>query len=82
MTGDEAVAGATSGEPPRATTAFRKTAGALGRNVRGPAREGMARAFQTGVYTMKAIADYFGAHDSTVSRAVRWFEQTCAGNPR
>ena len=43
-------------------------------------REGLVRAFQTGGYTMKGIADYFGVPDSTVSRAVRWFEQTCAGS--
>ncbi len=34
-------------------------------------REAMARAFQTGVYTMREIADFFGVHYSTVSRAVR-----------
>jgi len=34
----------------------------------------MARAFLTCVYTMQEIADYFGVHYSTVSRAVRWFE--------
>jgi len=37
-------------------------------------REAMARAFLTGVYTMQEIADHFGVHYSTVSRAVRWFE--------
>ncbi len=37
----------------------------------------MARAFLTGVYTMKEIADYFRVHYSTVSRAVRRLE---AGN--
>jgi len=37
-------------------------------------REAMARAFQTGVYSMQEIADYFGAHYSTVSRAVRRLE--------
>jgi putative transposase len=30
-------------------------------------REAMARAFQTGVYAMQEIADYFGVHYSTVS---------------
>jgi hypothetical protein len=45
-------------------------------------REGMARAFQTGVYTMKEVADYFGVHYSTVSRAVRWFEQVCVDKPQ
>jgi transposase len=34
----------------------------------------MARAFQTGVYSMQEIADYFGVHYSTVSRAVRRME--------
>jgi REP element-mobilizing transposase RayT len=34
-------------------------------------REAMARAFQTGVYTMQEIADHFGVHYATVSRAVR-----------
>jgi len=33
--------------------------------------EAMARAYQTGVYTMREIADHFGVHYSTVSRAVR-----------
>jgi len=36
--------------------------------------EAMARAFQTGVYSMREIADYFGVHYSTVSRAVRRLE--------
>jgi REP element-mobilizing transposase RayT len=36
--------------------------------------EAMARAFLTGAYTMKEIADYFRVHYSTVSRAVRSFE--------
>ena len=38
-------------------------------------REGMARAYRTGVYTMQEIADCFGVHYSTVSRAVRRLEQ-------
>jgi len=37
-------------------------------------REAMARAFQTGVYSMQEIADYFGVHYSTVGRAVRRLE--------
>lgn len=37
-------------------------------------REAMARAFLTGVYSMQEIADHFGVHYSTVSRAVRWLE--------
>jgi putative transposase len=34
----------------------------------------MARAFLTGVYTMQEIAERFGVHYSTVSRAVRSLE--------
>ena len=34
----------------------------------------MATAYATGAYTMKAIADYFGVHYSTVSRAVKQAE--------
>jgi transposase len=37
-------------------------------------REAMARAFQTGAYSMQEIADYFGVHYSTASRAVRRLE--------
>ncbi|WP_295583705.1 transposase [uncultured Lamprocystis sp.] len=37
-------------------------------------REAMARAFLTGVYSMQEIADHFGVHYSTVSRAVRRLE--------
>jgi hypothetical protein len=40
-------------------------------------RETMARAFETGVDSMQAIADYFGVHYSTLSRAMRRQE---AGN--
>jgi putative transposase len=36
--------------------------------------EAMARAFLTGVYTMQEIAERFGVHYSTVSRAVRSLE--------
>jgi putative transposase len=36
--------------------------------------EAMARAFETGAYTMQEIADYFRVHYSTVSRAVRRLE--------
>ncbi len=35
----------------------------------------MAQAYASGLYTMKAIADHFGVHYMTVSRAVRKFEQ-------
>jgi succinate dehydrogenase flavin-adding protein (antitoxin of CptAB toxin-antitoxin module) len=34
-------------------------------------RRGMALAYASGNYTMKAIADHFGVHYSTVSRAVK-----------
>lgn len=34
----------------------------------------MARAFATGVYSMQEIADHFGVHYATVSRAVRRLE--------
>lgn len=34
-------------------------------------RQGMARAYRSGDYTMQAIGDAFGVHYSTVSRAVR-----------
>ena len=44
--------------------------------------EAMARAFQTGVYTMQEIADYFGVHYSTVSRAVRRLETRNASAAR
>ncbi|HXK57279.1 MAG TPA: helix-turn-helix domain-containing protein [Gammaproteobacteria bacterium] len=37
-------------------------------------REAVVRAFLTGVYTMREIADHFGVRYSTVSRAVHWFE--------
>lgn len=37
-------------------------------------REAMARAYLTGDYTLKAIADHFGVHYATVSRAVKTFE--------
>ncbi len=37
-------------------------------------REAMARAFLTGAYTMQEIAEHFGVHYSTVSRAVGWLE--------
>jgi len=36
--------------------------------------EAMARAFQAGVYTMQEIAEHFGVHYATVSRAVRRLE--------
>ena len=44
-------------------------------------REAMARAYQTGAYTMQEIADYFGVHYATVSRAVRQLERSTASAP-
>ena len=41
--------------------------------------EGMARAYLSGAYTMKEIAQAHGVHYMTVSRAVRKFE-TGTGN--
>jgi putative transposase len=37
-------------------------------------REAMARAYRSGAYTMQEIADHFGVHYMTVSRAVRSLE--------
>ena len=37
-------------------------------------REAMARAHQTGVYSMQEIANYFSVHDSRVSRGMRCLE--------
>lgn len=37
--------------------------------------EAMAQAYLTGEYTLKSIADHFGVHYATVSRAVRKHEQ-------
>jgi REP element-mobilizing transposase RayT len=45
-----------------------------------PPREAMARAFLSGAYTMREIAEHFGVHYSTVSRAVRRFERIDAGS--
>ena len=36
--------------------------------------QAMARAYRPGAYTMKEIAEAFGVHYMTVSRAVRRFE--------
>lgn len=38
-------------------------------------REAMARAYRSGAYTMQEIAEHFGVHYMTVSRAVRRFER-------
>jgi hypothetical protein len=40
----------------------------------GDQRTAMTAAYQSGAYTLKAIAAYLGVHPSTVSRAVRWAE--------
>ena len=37
-------------------------------------RRGMARAYRSGGYSMKAIGAYFGVHYATVSRALRRYE--------
>lgn len=37
--------------------------------------EAMARAYRSGAYTMREIAEYFGVHYMTVSRAIRRFER-------
>ncbi|MFO7858262.1 MAG: helix-turn-helix domain-containing protein [Ectothiorhodospiraceae bacterium] len=39
----------------------------------------MARAYRSGGYTMKAIAEHFGVHYATVSRAVRRYESGSVG---
>jgi len=45
-----------------------------------PRREAMARAFQTGAYTLLEIGRHFGVHYSTVSRNVRrWKDHRRAG---
>jgi REP element-mobilizing transposase RayT len=38
-------------------------------------RQAMARAYRSGAYTMREIADHFGVHYMTVSRAVHRFER-------
>ena len=40
------------------------------RNAFGDGKNGMVAAYATGDYTLQAIADAFGVHYSTVSRAV------------
>lgn len=42
----------------------------------GDLRTGMAQAYLTGDYAMKAIAEAFGVHYATVSRAVKAYENT------
>jgi hypothetical protein len=41
----------------------------------GPPYQAMAKAYLSGDYSMKEIADFFGAHYATVSRAVKRFER-------
>ncbi|WP_373506686.1 transposase [Thiocapsa sp.] len=43
-------------------------------------REAMAQAFLSGAYTMQEIAEHFGVHYSTVSRAVQGFERADVGS--
>ena len=38
-------------------------------------KQAMALAYASGDYTMKEIAEWFGVHCSTVSRAVKWYER-------
>lgn len=56
--------------------------GALVRAARGDEKTAMARAYLSGDYNMGEIARHFGVHYSTVSRAVRAFEQTQADRRR
>ena len=44
--------------------------------------EAMARAFLSGAYSMQEIADYFGVHYATVSRAVRRLEAATGSSDR
>lgn len=55
----------------------RPLAGSLEEYARGwpDRREGMARAYRSGAYTMQEIAQHFQVHYMTVSRAVKWFER-------
>ncbi|MGH8629065.1 MAG: helix-turn-helix domain-containing protein [Gammaproteobacteria bacterium] len=41
----------------------------------GHGRKGMAMAYLSGDYTIQSIADHFGVHYSTVSRAIKQFEK-------
>lgn len=47
----------------------------------GDRRAAMAEAYLSGSYTMKAIAEHFGVHYSTVSRTVREYEGTRKRTP-
>jgi putative transposase len=42
-------------------------------------RKGMVMAYLSGDYTIMSIADHFGAHYSTVSRAIKQFENKTRG---
>ncbi len=67
-------------EVPRAQRrGLAKTLSAFGDQSATP-REAMAQAFLSGAYTMQKIAEHFGVHYSTVSRAVRRFERADAGS--
>jgi transposase len=62
------------GEVPRAQRrAFSKPLAEYARDHRDP-RSAMAAAYLSGHYSMKAIAEFFGVHYTTVSRAVGWQE--------
>jgi DNA-binding MarR family transcriptional regulator len=41
-----------------------------------PRNEAMARSYLSGQHTMAAIANHFGVHYATVSRAVKELEET------
>lgn len=45
------------------------------RNRSPDSHQAMALAYQSGDYSMSAIADFFGVHYSTVSRAVKEYEK-------
>lgn len=45
-------------------------------------REAMARAYQSGAYTMAEVAEHFSVHYQTVSRAIRYFEAAECVNVR
>ena len=68
------TAGATGGGTPRARQRALVKPFATFAEESLSRREAMARAFLTDVYTMQEIADCFGVHYSTVSRAVRRLE--------
>ena len=77
--GDDAFADAVrllvSQKPLREVSKAQKRASALGldeyRQTSTSRNEAMAKAYASGAYTMREIADFFGVHYMTVSRAIR-----------